>query len=485
MALVAAALVVAAAAPGAASADPTLEVGIEDNNVLFKDPNPAPTIARWKALGVDNVRVMAIWGRIAPSPTAANKPIGFIAANNLSAGYQWGPLDRAVDLIRKNGMTISLTFLNFGPLWASEKPALGDPTYKPKPSEFAAFAYAGARRYRGKIKRVLVGNEPNQRAFLKPQFECKGSRCVAVAAHHYRRMVLAAVPAIRTADPDVDVLIGDLAPIGGATANALASTRPLPFLRDLGCVDSAFKPITTGLCKNFVAASADGFGYHPYQVKQPPAAVQKDKELVKLGDLDRLFGALDRLTADGRLNVAGGTRETKMDLYLTEFGYETNPPDLFNGVTPSLQSRYLQQSAYIAWATPRVKLIAQYVWRDEPITIAPNGKLVAGFQSGLLFVDGSDKPSLASFANPLFADFNPKKGGHQRVWGQARAGGAHVITLERSAPGSPVFAPVAVRTTTESGYWTVVRRVVYGERYRASYKAEGGSVVTTAPFVVE
>ena len=415
------------------------------------------------------MRVLVIWGRIAPKPTSRTKPAGFDASNPLSPGYQWAPLDRAVNLVNQNGMTVSLTFINFGPLWASEKPRLKDPTFKPKPAEFAAFAGATARRYRGRFKRALAGNEPNQRAFLKPQFECKGTRCVAVAPHHYRKMVLAAVPAIKRAAPGADVLIGELAPIGPPKQTNLASTRPLPFLREFGCVDKAFKPITTGLCKGFKAAAGDGFGYHPYQVKQPPTAVQKDKELVKLGDLPRLFDTLDRLTAAGRLKARGGSRTAKMDLYLTEFGYETNPSDRFNGVAPTVQSRYLQQSAYIAWATPRVKLLAQYVWRDEPVTRAPNGKLVVGFQSGLLFVNGTAKPSLDTFPHPIFADRLPRKPARQRVWGQIRPGASHRITLQRAAPGSSTFTPVAVRTTTARGYWTVVRPVVVGERYRVSY----------------
>jgi hypothetical protein len=480
----AAAMALAAAAAPAASADPTLEVGIEDNNVLYKDADPTPTVKQWKALGIDNVRVMAIWGRIAPNPASRTKPAGFVASDHLSPAYQWASLDRAINVITGNGMTVSLTFLNFGPVWASEKPSLDDPTYKPKPAEFAAFAGAAAARYRGRFTRAQAGNEPNQRAFLKPQFECKGKRCIAVAPHHYRRMVLAAVPAIKRAAPGADVLIGELAPIGGKNPTNVASARPLPFLREFGCVDKAFKPIRTGLCKGFKAATGDGFGYHPYQVKQPPTAVQKDKELVKLGDLPRLFNTLDRLTAAGRLKARGGSRKAKMDLYLTEFGYETNPSDRFNGVSPALQSRYLQQSAYIAWATPRVKLIAQYVWRDEPVTPAPNGKLVVGFQSGLLFLNGTAKPSLDTFPHPIFADRRPKKSGRQRVWGQIRPGTSHRITLQRSAPGSTTFTTVAVRTTDARGFWTVVRPVVAGERYRVSYPGAGGATFLTAHVAV-
>ena len=53
-------------------------------------------------------------------------------------------------------------------------------------------------------------------------------------------------------------------------------------------------------------------------------------------------------------------------LWLTELGYQSNPPDRLLGVAPALQASYIAAAAYKAWATPRVDLLIQYLYRDEP-----------------------------------------------------------------------------------------------------------------------
>jgi hypothetical protein len=39
-------------------------------------------------------------------------------------------------------------------------------------------------------------------------------------------------------------------------------------------------------------------------------------------------------------------------IWLTEYGYQTNPPDGYLGVSAALQARYLADAAYRACATP-------------------------------------------------------------------------------------------------------------------------------------
>ena len=67
---------------------------------------------------------------------------------------------------------------------------------------------------------------------------------------------------------------------------------------------------------------------------------------------------LDRLTRMGRIVAP----RRKFDVHLTEFGYQTSPPDHEVGVSLGRQSRYLQQAAYLAWRTPRVRNLTQYQW---------------------------------------------------------------------------------------------------------------------------
>ena len=44
-------------------------------------------------------------------------------------------------------------------------------------------------------------------------------------------------------------------------------------------------------------------------------------------------------------------------IWLTEYGYQSNPPDMFLGVPLALQARYVGEGAYAAYHAPRVDLL--------------------------------------------------------------------------------------------------------------------------------
>src|SRR3954469_3613057 len=85
-------------APAAHAAGPQL--GIADDRVLLGGgPAAQKAVQRWSALGIQQVRVTAMWNRIAPSPRSKARPRGFNAADPSSAGYNWGALDSAPHLL--------------------------------------------------------------------------------------------------------------------------------------------------------------------------------------------------------------------------------------------------------------------------------------------------------------------------------------------------------------------------------------------------
>ena len=53
-------------------------------------------------------------------------------------------------------------------------------------------------------------------------------------------------------------------------------------------------------------------------------------------------------------------------IWLTEYGYQTNPPDTFLGVPLKRQATMLSLAAMRAWRLPRVTMFFQYLYRDEP-----------------------------------------------------------------------------------------------------------------------
>ena len=150
-----------------------------------------------------------------------------------------------------------------GPLWASQVPARHSIRYKPRPDLFGQFARAAALRYAGAVDRWIIWNEPNLPLWLQPQNTCKGKRCTPYAPHLYRRLVRAAYPAIKAVDPTSTVLFGALAPNGENSTKQNARTRPLAFIRSLGCVKVTLKRDRSGPCNGLQAAHRRRPGLSP------------------------------------------------------------------------------------------------------------------------------------------------------------------------------------------------------------------------------
>ncbi len=454
---VAVALLAVLAGPASAWASAAGETGIEDERLLFSDPAEAQAaVSDWAQLGVDIVRIHARWGAIARGGGRLTRPPGFHGADPDEPGYQWGALDNAIGLVRSAGMRVMLTVTGPGPLWTSRRPRRHNPLYDPNPVEFGRFARAVARRYEAAVERYLIWNEPNQPGWLQPQNACVRRVCTHVSPHLYRGLVREAERAIHAVDPGAEVVIGELAPIGNPPHTDRTPVAPLPFLRALACVDVSYHAIHGGRCRDFHPAGGDSFGYHPHPVQLAPDQPNPDRDDAQLADLGRLFGVLDKLTARGRLRSLRGGR---LGVHLTEFGYQTSPPDHAIGIPVALQNRYLQQAAYIAWRSARIRGLTFYQWEDEPVHYTgPGTKAYAGWQSGLRYVNGRPKPAFSTFADPFVMDL-PRGRRTARLWGQIRPGGAHQVTLLRRAPGEPDFTPFAALDTDADGYFSRTERV--------------------------
>lgn len=404
-------LLFSAIGPGPARAGQDLEVGIEDERIMLDSPGRVePVTQQWARLGMDAVRIHARW----------------------RDRHDLGALDAAVNAAEAAGLKVQLTITGR--------------THRPDPRRYARFAAHVAHRYRGRVVRYLVWNEPNIPGWLRP-----------TSPHLYRALVRAAVPAIHAADPGAPVLIGELAPIGTGRRAALS------FLRGFACVDRDYRPVTRGRCRHFRPAAADGFGHHPHGQHASPTNVSSNPDWAKIAELGRLERVLDRLTGAGRILAPGG----RFDLWLTEFAYQTSPPDRDDGVPLARQARWLQLVAYRAWRDPRVRSLSLYQWEDEPTYRRnPGGSPFAGWQSGLRFAGGRPKPALHGVRVPFVIDRT-----RGRVWGQVRPGAAHTVTLERRRAGtwSPVTGPIP---TDDRGAFLMPLALRTGEVLR--YAVDGG-----------
>ncbi len=436
------------------------EVGIADDRILMAGgPAADLAVAEWRAMGVDTVRMFALWSRIAP----ATRPAGFDGADPASRGYSWAGLDAAVARVRAAGMRVTLTITGPGPLWSSSSPSRRRPAYKPRPSSYAAFATAVARRYGADVNRYLLWNEPNIAGWLAPQARCARRRCTPVSPHLYRGLVRAAYPAVRRADPGAKVVIGVLSPRGQRLQRADTVMRPLVFLRAFGCRSDRWKRLRIKECRGFRRATGDGFAIHPYSSLSAPERGHPNADDVSLAQVGNLAATLDRLQ---RARAIRSTTR-RFGIYIDEYGYQTNPPDRLAGIGARRQDSYLQRAAYVAWRNPRVRLFTQYLWRDEPRS---SDGSYGGWQSGLRYVGGRAKPALSHFDTPFVLDAS-----RNRLWGQVRPGGAHKVTVQRRTAGR-AWRRLAVVRTDRRGYWKLKRRLVRGTSYR--FRASGATSAT-------
>ena len=94
--------------------------------------------------------------------------------------------------------------------------------------------------------------------------------------------------------------------------------------------------------------------------------------------------------------------------YRSIAGSWSNTPDSVSGISLALQTRYVQQAAYIAWATKRVIGLSQYQWDDEPVENQGSGtKRYANWQTGLRFNNTKPKPVLSVMPSPFIIDQAP------------------------------------------------------------------------------
>ncbi len=533
IAVLAGACVLAAAGPGAAGARPALKTVVQDDAQLLHTPTEqvAGSLDELKALGVDTLRVTASWSSLTRDADQDRVPPGFDQTE--PAAYEqsrWAALDRLVRLAAQRDLEIMLDIAFWAPHWATDD--LPGPRARTDldVDAYGRFASAVARRYsgtftppptvealppsqdesfldqvfgrpappppatasdEGPLPRVAlfgVWNEPNHPAFLLPQVD--GARPVSPGV--YRRMVVAADTAIKGAQGDARVLIGGLA----SKDAGRKGVAPLRFVRDLACVDTRLRPRTDGDCAGFTKVPGDGFTMHPYSLHTPPDArpSRNHPDDVPLGAIGRLTALLDRLAARGR--IASAVR----DVWITEYGYETNPPSDDARYGLSDQARFLPWAEYLAWREPRVVAHSQFLLRDlPPAATRQSASERRGFGqwlSGIQFADGRPKPAQAAFAAGVFV--RPLKGARARtsgVFGRIRPGrGARQVELQvrrgrgswralRSAPSARGRRVVRFRTRSDGTFDRVVARasVVRGARVRARWRSGATGKWTPGP----
>jgi hypothetical protein len=479
-----------AAAPAVSGASPTQESLVEDEYQMLQ----AGPAARERALddvvalGADGVRALVLWADIAPSPRAQARPAGFDPAD--PAAYPAGRWDRLDALVRgtaARGLSLLLSPSMPAPAWASR--CTGSVSKRrlcnPDGTQYGAFVRALGRRYSGsyadenqgrsvlpRVGRWSFSNEPNQPSWLRPQFARSEGITYPAAAVAYRSMVLGGIAGLRASGHGKDqMLLGETGPIGRVSGRR--ATRPVPpaaFIRTLLCIDPHGKALSGKLaaltgCEKPRRVRVTGFAHHPYSQggSQPPQTRGNPATEITIASVGRLKRVLDAAARRRRI-------PRFLPIHYTEYGFQTNPPDLLFGVTPARQAEYINQSDWIAYRDKRIQTVAQYKLIDDTA--------VSSFQSGLRFWDGMPKPAFDAYRLPLWVT---RKGASRlRVYGQVRplAGGATArVELQNAALGAGPFRTVkriAVSSANNTFLVTIPRRE---GRWRLRWTDASGAVL--------
>jgi Glycosyl hydrolase family 1 len=374
-----------------------VQFGIQDDAWLEFGPGRlSDRVAKLDSLGLDVVRVTLNWHRAEPR----------------AGRYDWGRPDRLLRALRARGLRPVVTVWGT-PSWANG--GKGPNVAPRRAADFQRFVQTAAQRY-GFVTHWIMWNEPNKATWLKP----------ASPRTYVTRILNPGYKAVKSVSQRDKVAGGVTGPRGGR-----GGTAPVVFIRGM---DRA-------------RAKLDAYAHHPYPVfpGDTPFVGGCKCPVLTMAKLERL------------LRVVGGAFP-RARIWLTEYAYQTNPPDRF-GVSPELQARYVGEAARRVYTARRVDMLIHYLYRDEPDP--------ARWQSGLETIDGRPKPALYATMFPL-AQIG-RRGDRTTVWGQVRPGeGRQRYALQQLVRGRWVNIGRSA-TTDRKGFFRRTVRAAKGTQLRVFY----------------
>src|SRR5262245_52860928 len=374
-------LFAALAFPAGALASPSVAYGIQDDAWLAHGTGAlSDRVASLDRLGVEVVRFTIHWDETEPS----------------RGRFDWRTSDAVLAALRGRGIRPLIT-LSGTPAWANG----GHPANVPPRTgaDFGRFAAAAAARYPW-VRDWTIWNEPNQTRFLRP----------ASTRVYVTKLLNPGYRAIHARIRGARVGGGETAP----RANT-GGLSPVAWIRGMRAA----------------GALLDAYAHHPYPTSRnetPSSGGCGHCSTITMATLERLLNEVQRAWPGKRV-------------WLTEWGYQTNPPDRFLGVSHQAQARYLGDGSLRAYRAPGVDLLIHYLVRDEAD--------VGRFQSGLYTAKGAPKPSASAFPLPLAA------AGLGNVWGPwRRAAGPHPYRLQLVRSTGTTAWLGGVRRTPARGFFT-------------------------------
>ena len=343
-------------------------VGFYDDEQLYGRTTWA--FRQLRSLRAGIVRVTIDWASV-----AKRRPKH--PANPADRAYNWTAVDRVVSQAALHRVRVLATIYGT-PRWAGR----AKNRLPRRVVDLRLFAFAAAKRYSGTyrvkdnenepvrvlpaVRHWLAWNEPNNPVFLKPQWKRYRQKWRPQSAFDYAQICSAVWAGVHATHLRGEkVACGATGPRGNdAPRSSRPSTSPLVFLTWL---------------RRAGAKHFDAYAHHPYYSNrlERPGSVPTSKKAVTLGNIGVLIRQLDRLYGRGKR------------LWITEYGYQTRPPDRAFGVRYSAQAKYVHEAFAIARGTRRIDMVVWFLIRDE--------RRLSGWQSGVVSIRGTRKPSFRAF----------------------------------------------------------------------------------------
>jgi hypothetical protein len=308
------------------------------------------------ALGVGWIRVDLSWDEIQPTSPSL---------------FDWSGFDRVVAAAIARHLQV-LPTLAFTPSWARLAGCASNKCAPADPNQFASFASQAVARYAPMgIHTWEIWNEPNLYTFWQPVPD----------PAEYVMLLRATAPAMRAADPTVNLISGGLAP-----ASTTRITRaPVDYL--------------ASFCEDGGGRLVDAIGYHPFSFPAPPSYPAS-------------WNAWDQIAGAGR-NVEGvlsscGVPTTK--LWLTEYGAPTGGPGIAataanyqtatseDHVSEEFQATMATEAVQLSQSSSSIAALFWYSYKD----LGTDQRNREDF-FGLLRADGTAKPAYTAFRNAVAA----------------------------------------------------------------------------------
>jgi hypothetical protein len=315
------------------------------------------------------------------------------------------------------------------------------------PAMFGAYVSTVARAY-PQVRQFVIGNEPNQPAFWRPQFNSRGAN---VSAATFGRYLAAGYDALKAVDPTLEVVGVGLSPRGNdkPKARSNVSTSPIRFLRALGAWYRA-----SGRPRPLM----DAFSFHPYP-NRATDPLERGYGWPNAGfvNLDRLKQALwDAFDGTPQPTTVNG-----LGLHLDEIGWQVDTSRLggYSGAeNVPVTDEFTQAAIYgdiirRAACDPDIVEISFFGFRDDGLR--------TGFQAALQRADGTPRPAALAVQRAIAetADGCP---GEELAWEPAEeVAGVQVVlgartetgVTARIRAGEDAQARVCVRSVVQPADW--------------------------------